>query len=111
MSARVLTRASGNKMVRRWDAADPFGLDQPDENPSRLSAFTYNLRFPGQVFDKETNNHYNYFRDYDPQIGRYNESDPIGLRGGVNTYAYVGQNPISRIDPKGLVVGIDDVSS
>jgi RHS repeat-associated protein len=76
---RVITRASDNKMVWRWDHADPFGVDQPDENPGKLGAFAYNPRFPGQMFDKETNNHYNYFRDYDPQTGRYVQSDPIGL--------------------------------
>jgi RHS repeat-associated protein len=74
---RVLTRASDNRMVWRWDNTDPFGLGQPDQNPSRLGELTYNPRFPGQVFDRETNNHYNYFRDYDPQAGRYTQSDPI----------------------------------
>ena len=47
--------------------------------------------------------HYNYYRDYDPQTGRYVESDPIGVRAGVNTYGYVRENPVQRIDPRGLV--------
>jgi RHS repeat-associated protein len=64
--------------------------------------FTFDLRFPGQQFDKETNLYYNFFRDYDPQTGRYVESDPIGLGGGINTYSYVGANPVSFIDPFGL---------
>jgi RHS repeat-associated protein len=62
------------------------------------------LRFPGQYFDKETNLHYNYFRDYDPSLGRYVESDPIGLRAGLNTYAYGLGDPIANFDPNGLEV-------
>jgi len=46
--------------------------------------------------------HYNYHRDYDPSTGRYVESDPIGLQGGLNTYGYVFQNPLNYADPKGL---------
>jgi hypothetical protein len=48
--------------------------------------------------------HYNYFRDYDPAIGRYVESDPIGLRGGLSTYGYVGANPIQYSDAEGLLI-------
>ena len=88
--------------VWRWDNTDPFGGNPPDENPSGLGSFTCNLRLPGQYFDKETNTHYNYFRDYDPGIGRYVQSDPIGLRGGINTYVYV-LDPLTQVDPEGLM--------
>ena len=90
-----------------WQAEyTPFGEAVVEEDPDGDGAFlTFNLRFPGQYFDQETGLHYNYFRDYDPRTGRYVESDPIGLRGGLNTYAYVDGNPLKYIDPEGLSSG------
>jgi RHS repeat-associated protein len=99
---RVITRPSDNKIVWKWDSTEAFGNNVPNENPSALGAFTYNLRMPGQYFDKETGTFYNYFRDYDPATGRYIQSDPIGLRGGINTFGYVDGNPLADEDPFGL---------
>jgi RHS repeat-associated protein len=99
---RLITNNVG-QAVWSWNNDDPFGANMPNQNPSTLGDFTCNLRLPGQYFDRETNLHYNYFRDYDPGIGRYMQSDPIGLRGGINTYTYVRNDPLMGIDPKGLV--------
>ncbi len=63
------------------------------------------MRFPGQYFDSESGLHYNYFRDYEPSIGRYITSDPIGLEGGNNTYAYADSDPILFFDFDGLQRG------
>ena len=98
---RVVTTQS-LRTVWSWNS-DPFGRGAPAEGVDDTGArFTYNLRFPGQYFDAETGLHYNYMRDYDPSAGRYIQSDPIGLRGGINTYAYVRGNPINLMDPLGL---------
>ena len=82
---------AANALVWKWDS-DAFGVTAANENPSALGVFNYNLRFPGQYYDKESAFHYNYFRDYNPKTGRYIESDPIGLLGGVNTYSYGGKS-------------------
>jgi RHS repeat-associated protein len=91
---RQITRPSDNKVLWTWES-EPFGNTPPNDNPSGLGPFTFNLRFPGQYYDKETGLFYNYFRDYDPKTGRYIESDPIGLAGGINGYGYVGGNPVN----------------
>lgn len=97
-----LIENQSQQVVWRWDNEDPFGANMANANPSGLGAFTFNPRLPGQYFDAETNYHYNYFRDYSPETGRYVQSDPIGLMGGMNTYGYVDASPIDDVDPVGL---------
>lgn len=77
---------TAKQMRWRWDNIEPFGANAANRNPAGLGAFAYNLRFPGQYFDAETGLHYNGFRDYDPKHGRYLESNPIGLKGGLRGY-------------------------
>jgi chitinase len=97
---RLVSDATGTA-VWIWDQQEPFGVNVPDENPSALGMFEFPLRFPGQYADKETNLHYNFFRDYDGAIGRYAQSDPTGLRGGLNSYVYALASPTRYIDPRG----------
>ena len=90
------------QVVWHW-LSDAFGKTAAnDDVDGDAVATVINLRFPGQYYDGETELHYNYFRDYDPGMGRYVQSDPIGLLGGVNIYGYVMANPQSYIDPYGL---------
>jgi RHS repeat-associated protein len=113
-SANSASPGAINKAVWRWDS-DPFGTSlgssQPTENPQLIAgtqtvvqagSFRQNLRFPGQLADGESSKYYNYFRDYDPAIGRYTTSDPIGLHGGINTHGYVRQSPLRWTDRLGL---------
>ncbi|MEE7565294.1 RHS repeat-associated core domain-containing protein, partial [Xanthomonas sp. Kuri4-3] len=90
--------------IWRWDLkGEAFGNTAPNEDPDQDStAFVLDMRFPGQRYDSATGFNQNYFRDYEPGTGRYGQSDPIGLSGGLSTYAYVEGNPIARIDPLGL---------
>jgi RHS repeat-associated protein len=87
-----------------WRAAyTPFGLATPNEDPDGDSAiFSLDLRFPGQLFDGESGLHDNFYRTYDPTVGRYLEADPLGQAGGLNLFAYVESDPINNVDPEGL---------
>ncbi|GIK35996.1 MAG: hypothetical protein BroJett010_25550 [Gammaproteobacteria bacterium] len=85
-----------NKAMTWRYQSDAFGVGTPSGTAS------VRLRLPGQIDLGVLGISYNYFRDYDPQVGRYVESDPIGIEGGLNTYGYVGANPLRDVDPLGL---------
>lgn len=87
-----------NFTVRRRSAS--IALAQPLEASLKNSSL-YDGRASGRPV-------YNYFRNYDPTLGRYVESDPIGLRGGLNPYRYVCDNPVTNTDEMGLAVGGED---
>jgi RHS repeat-associated protein len=99
---RVITRQSDEAVVWRWDTAEAFGATVPDQDPSGLGVFSFNQRLPGQVFDAESGLFQNWNREYSPRIGRYMQSDPVGLKGGINTFAYVTGDPLRLSDPLGL---------
>ena len=99
---RAVTQGDGvtKKVLWRFEG-DAFGDVSPTHPTS--TAFTLPVRMAGQYFDSEVGISYNYFRDYDPSVGRYVQSDPIGLQGGMNTYGYVGANALGAVDPLGLM--------
>ena len=100
---RLATDETGKVLWRNLPTTEPFGNSPVEEDPDNDGvSFTLNLRFPGQYYDKETNLSYNLNRWYDSGTGRYTTFDPIGLRGGINGYAYVAGNPLSKTDPRGL---------
>jgi len=89
---------NGSKQVVWQTNSQPFGLRVI--TPS--NAIEFNIGFPGQYFDKETNYWYNVNRYYIDALGRYLQPDPIGIAGGLNPYSYADQNPASNTDPLGL---------
>ena len=100
---RNIIDAVRNVSVWRWDLqGEAFGADAANEDPDGDgAAYKFPLRFPGQQYTLQTGLYYNYQRDYDPIVGRYAQSDPIGLLGGVGTYGYVAGSPLSIVDPDG----------
>ncbi|WP_130618673.1 RHS repeat-associated core domain-containing protein [Dyella amyloliquefaciens] len=95
---RAVADGSGNTVWQLAYQNNAFG----EEQPSSASGYAFNLRFPGQYYDAESGIANNMNRDYEAASGRYVQSDPVGLTGGANTYAYVSGNPLNMIDPLGL---------
>ena len=112
-SPRVVIEVARDVPVWTWDVkGEAFGNTAPDQNPDGdANSFVFDMRFPGQQYDSVSGLNYNYFRDgYEPGTGRYSQSDPIGLAGGLNTYAYVEGDPLRYIDPLGLKCGSGQVT-
>ncbi len=102
---RVAVDPSRDVVMWEWSSkGEVFGNQIPNVDPDGDgAAFEFALRFPGQQATAASGLSYNYFREYEPVVGRYSQSDPIGLRGGPTSYGYAGLSPVSKVDPLGLV--------
>jgi RHS repeat-associated protein len=95
LGSPVLVEDDDGKAV--WQAQlDPYGV----AHIKGKASIDMLLRFPGHYFDAETGLHYNRFRYYSPELGRYLQSDPLDVEGSVNLYAYTG-NPLKQVDVRG----------
>jgi RHS repeat-associated protein len=103
-SPRAIIDPDRDVAVWTWDlASEAFGNSSTNQDPDLDGIpLVFDMRYPGQLFDSSSGLNFNYFRDYDPSTGRYVQSDPIGLMGGITTYGYVGSDPLTAIDFYGL---------
>ncbi len=85
----------------RWEGVNSAWGKLLRESETQVSGYSQNLRMQGQYLDRETGLHYNLFRYYDPDCGRFTQQDPIGLAGGINLYQYA-PNALGWVDPWGL---------
>jgi RHS repeat-associated protein len=97
-SPRTVTNAAGSVMWQWPYSGNPFG----EAAPVSTNGYALNVRFPGQYYDVESGLNYNVNRDYEAATGRYIQSDPVGLKGGVSTYLYVNADPLDYMDAFGL---------
>ena len=97
---RAVSNAAGATVWNWAYQTNAFG----EKAPAASGGYVLNLRFAGQYFDAETGTSYNYFRNYESATGRYAQSDPMGLMGGMSTYAYAGNNPLVYTDPTGTTI-------
>ncbi|WP_216840588.1 RHS repeat-associated core domain-containing protein [Dyella sp. S184] len=91
---RAVSNGAGTVIWSWGYQGNPFGEQQPTSS----AGYVLNLRYPGQYYDAETGTNYNMYRTYEPATGRYLQSDPIGLMGGISTYAYVSARPLDHSD-------------
>jgi len=98
---RAVSNSAGTVIWSWTYQGNPFG----EQLPTSTTGYVLNLRYPGQYFDAESETSYNYYRTYEPATGRYLQSDPIGLKGGISTYAYVRDQPLALSDNLGLAAG------
>jgi RHS repeat-associated protein len=101
---RAVIDAAGDLTLWEWsNKGEAFGSQLPNSDADGDGeAFGFDLRFPGQQDDRGLSSYYNYGRNYDPSTGRYLQSDPSGLDGGISTFSYAESNPLSAFDPDGL---------
>lgn len=95
---RAIANSAGTTIWQWAYQSNPFG----EKQPTSTTGYVFNPRFPGQYFDVESGTSYNVYRTYQSATGRYLQSDPTRLNGGISTYAYVTSNPLNSVDPMGL---------